>query len=193
MRNTENDMGNFQTDVLYMQALDHYPYDVEQCLEKLQYVLSNEDSHAGAHYLIGRIYHEQMEDNRRAKEYYLEALSIDHEFIPTYYYYASLLIEIQAFEEAEKVIRVGLSLADIDCARLIFIKGILFERRNQLKGAAKLYKEAKSLALNNGFRSFMDDQLSRIKDKRKEIKKAKEKERRKELQPLSGGFHSELY
>ncbi|NQY06587.1 MAG: tetratricopeptide repeat protein [Flavobacteriaceae bacterium] len=186
-------MANFQTDILFIQALDNYPWDVEQCIEKLQYVLSNENNHAGAHYLLGRIYHEQMCDYKRAREYYNEALSIDHEYTPTYYYYANLLLNTGNYKEAEKVIAVGLQLPDIDVARLLFQKGMLLEKREELKEATKVFKEAKAVALNNDFRSYMDSQIDRIKDKRKVIKKVKDKEKQKELMPLSDGMHSMLY
>ena len=79
-------MATYTNDILFIQALDSYSYDLEQCVEKLQYILGGND-HAGANNLMGRIYHEQLRNFKNAREYYHRALCIDHEYVETYYYY----------------------------------------------------------------------------------------------------------
>ena len=63
-------MGISTYEVMYIQAMDNYPYNVDECIEKLQYVIAADDEHAGANYLMGRIYEEQLEDFKQAEYYY---------------------------------------------------------------------------------------------------------------------------
>jgi tetratricopeptide (TPR) repeat protein len=157
-----------------LQALDNYPYDVEQCIEKLQYVLGS-SNHAGAHYLMGRIYAEQMQDYKNAKTYYKTALCLEYEYTPTYYYYAQMLINNSDYEEAKKVLEVGFTLLECDQASLKYLYGIMFEKQEVYKKAKGCFKTAKGLALNNDFRSFMDSELKRVKEKQDALKPKKKK------------------
>lgn len=158
-------------EILYMQALDNYPYDIEQCMEKLQYVISANNEHAGAHYLLGRVYAEQISDYKNAKYHYQMALHINHRYAPTYYYYAELLIILDQYDEALNVIDIGLTIAGADKALLNFVKGILYEKYEMYSTAKDLFITAKNLALNNDFRYHMDSQLTRIKSKKKALNK----------------------
>jgi tetratricopeptide (TPR) repeat protein len=167
-------MATYSEDILYLQALDNYPYDVEQCIEKLQYVLGSND-HAGAHYLMGRIYDEQMQDYKNAKVYYTTALCLDHEYTPTYYYYASMLINNSDYQEAKKVLEVGFTLPECDQASLHYLYGIMLEKQEAFKATKVYFKTAKRLALNNDFRCYLDNQLKRIKEKQAALKPKKKK------------------
>lgn len=169
-------------EVLYIQALDNYPYDIEQCVEKLQYVIGANDTHVGAHYLMGRIYKEQLNDYKSAKYYYQMALHLDHTFTPTYYYYADLLILLNEYEEAEKVLDIGLKIPGVDKASLEFLKGILYEKFEMYAAAKEYFVIAKNSALNNDFRSFMDREIDRVKSKKnvsKDAEKSKKKKKKK--------------
>lgn len=167
-------MATYSEDILYLQALDNYPYDVEQCIEKLQYVLGS-GNHAGAHYLMGRIYAEQMQDYKNAKTYYKTALCLDYEYTPTYYHYAQMLINNSDYQEAKKVLEVGFTLTECDQASLKYLYGIMLEKQEVYKDAKVYFKTAKGLALNNDFRSYMDRELKRIKEKQDALKPKKKK------------------
>ena len=158
-------------EVLYIQALDNYPYNVEECIEKLQYVLSANQNHVGAHYLLGRIYKEQISDYKKAKYHFEMALYLDHEYTPSYYYYADLLIVLNEWEEASKVIDIGLKIPGNDLASLIFLKGILYEKYEMYKSALSYFKEAKLKGLNTDFDYFIDDQIKRVNNKVIALKK----------------------
>lgn len=173
-------MATYTNDILFIQALDSYSYDLEQCIEKLQYVLGGND-HAGASNLMGRIYHEKLHDYKNAREYYHRALCIDHEYVETYYYYPFLLIDVCDYAEAEHVLEVGFSLVQTDKARLHYIKAILLEKKEQFKEAKKCLKKSKHVSLNNDHRYFIDNQLKRVNEKLKVIKKLKKKEKLKKI------------
>ncbi|MGH1387065.1 tetratricopeptide repeat protein [Kordia sp.] len=185
-------MATYTNDILFIQALDSYSYDLEQCVEKLQYVLGGND-HAGASNLMGRIYHERLHDYKNAREYYHRALCIDHEYVETYYYYPFLLIDVYDYAEAEHVLEVGFSLAQTDKARLHYIKAILLEKQEQFKEAKKHLKKSKHLALNNDYRYFVDNQLQRVNEKMKVGKKSKKKKsKRKNKTTTNVKFNSML-
>lgn len=166
-------------EVLYIQALDNYPYDIEQCIEKLQYVIGANNTHVGAHYLMGRIYKEQLNDYKNAKYYYQMALHLDHTFTPTYYYYADLLILLNEYAEAEKVLDIGLRIPGVDKASLEFLKGILYEKFEMYATAKDYFEAAKNSALNNDFRSFLDREIDRVKSKKEAFKKTSKPKKNK--------------
>ncbi|NER14387.1 hypothetical protein GWK08_13115 [Leptobacterium flavescens] len=158
-------------EVLYIQALDNYPYNVEECIEKLQYVISANNEHTGAHYLLGRIYEEHLSDYKKARYHYEMALYLDHEYTPTYYSYTGFLIRLNLLEEAEKVIGIGMEIPGIDRASLWSLKGLLYEKYELYNAAIEVYKEAKLMALNADVTSDIDLQIRRVKDKTEQIKK----------------------
>jgi tetratricopeptide (TPR) repeat protein len=173
-------MSTYTNDILFIQALDCFTYDLEACVQKLQYILGD-NNHAGAYYLMGRVYHEHAHDYVKAREYYHQALCIDHEYVETYYDYVSLLNRLGEYSEATHVLEVGLSLPHSDKARLHYIKAIMYERQEQFKKAKESLKTSKHYALNNDYRSFIDDQLTRINEKMKVGKKSKKKKSKKKI------------
>lgn len=158
-------------EILYIQALGAYPYELAECIEKLQYVLNATNEHPGAHYLLGKIYEEQLRDYKKARYHYEMALYIDHKFAPVYFQYADLLISLDEMEEALKVINIGLEIPGTDKASLLYLNGILYEHFEMYHLANEYYKKAKLSALNNDFTHFMDEQLNRVKEKLNQIKK----------------------
>ncbi len=172
-------------EILYIKALDNYPYDVEECIDKLQYVISANYNHVGAHYLLGRIHQEQLKDYAKARFHYQMALSLDHTFTPIYGCYIGLLIDLNAFEDAQKTIEIGITIPGIDIAYLACLEGILYEKQELFKKAKKLFKNAKIKALDNEYRSFLDEQLDRIKAKEKELKPSKVKKAKKKSKKKS--------
>ena len=163
-------MATYTNDILFIQALDSYSYDLEQCVEKLQYILGGND-HAGANNLMGRIYHEQLRNFKNAREYYHRALCIDHEYVETYYYYPFLLIDICDYKEALHVLEVGFTLPQTEKARLYFVKATLLEKQERFKEAKACLKKAKQLALNSDNAYLIENQLCRINEKMKTAKK----------------------
>ena len=169
-------MGINSYEVMYIQAKDNYPYDVHECIEKLQYVIAADDEHAGAHCLMGQIYNEQLDDFEQAEYYYRMTLYLDKNYTPVYYQYAKLLIELDRFEEALKIIDIGLKVSGIDAANLIYLKGILYEKFEMYTTAKEYFTEAKKKCFNNTFMEAMDESIKRVKDKEKLFKKPDDKE-----------------
>lgn len=173
-------MGINTYEVMYIQARDNYPFNIDECIEKLQYVIAADDEHAGAHCLMGRIYEEQLEDNSQAKYYYQMTLYLDKEYAPVYSHYAALLINLDELDEALKVIERGMNIKGTDLPTLLYLKGVLYEKYEMYNTALDLYNEAKKACLNNYFMHNMDDQIKRIKEKKTLLKKkSKKKDKQK--------------
>jgi tetratricopeptide (TPR) repeat protein len=168
-------MGINTYEVMYIQARDNYPYNVEECIEKLQYVIAGDSEHAGAHCLMGQIYEDQLRDYVQAVHYYEMALYLDKNLIEVYYHYAGLLIKLDRMERAHAIIERGLKVPGADIGLITYQKGLLYEKYEMYSTATELYNEAKRLCLNNSFMQAMDEQIKRVKDKKALLKKLSKK------------------
>lgn len=178
-------MGINTYEVMYIQARDNYPYNVDECIEKLQYVIAADDEHAGAHCLMGQIYEEQLEDFKQAEYYYRMTLYLDKDYTAVYVHFAYMLIKLNKLEEALKIIEASYRVPGTDTSVMAYFKGLLYEKYEMYSTAADYYKEAKKVSLHNYFCDAMNDQIKRVKEKRaldkKSKKKDKEKKKKKKL------------
>ncbi|MBO6605271.1 hypothetical protein [Psychroserpens sp.] len=153
---------------LYLfRALDAYPYELEKAVEALNYALSYDPENAKALHLMAKICDEQLNDFNAAKDFYERALASRMDIPDLYPDYIRFLINNDAPEEAQRLIDFAKSVRGIDKAGIAIVQAQLFESLNQFSEAEKAVKEAKQLALNEGFISFADTMLSRLKRKRK--------------------------
>lgn len=171
-------MGINTYEVMYIQARDNYPYNVEECIEKLQYVIAADDEHAGAHLLMGRIYEEQLEDYRQAEHYYRMALYLDKEHLLAYYRLAAMLINRNRVEEAHKIVEAGLRVPGADKARMAWLQGLLYEKYEMYATATEFYTAAKKACMNNDYMDAMDGHIKRVKAKKALDKQSKKKDKK---------------
>lgn len=172
-------MGINTYEVMYIQARDNYPYNVDECIEKLQYVIAADDEHAGAHFLMGRIYEEQLEDYAQAEYYYRMTLYLNRDHLPVYHQYAHMLINRNRLDEALKIIEAGLKVPGIDAAALHGLLGLLYERYEMFSTATDYYNEAKMGCLDSHFMGEMDSHIKRVREKQALAKKLKKKKEAK--------------
>lgn len=173
-------MGIGTYEVMYIQARDNYPYNVEECIEKLQYVIAADSEHVGAHFLMGRIYEEQLEDFKQAEFYYRMTLYLDKDYVPVYSQYALLLLKLNRFDEALKIIAHGEKAPGTDLSTMEYCKGQLYEKYEMFDTAIAHYIAAKKYCLNNYFIETLDSHIKRVKDKKALDKKSKKKGEKKE-------------
>lgn len=163
-----------------LKAIDAYPYNLEETLENLNYALSYESNNTYALYLMGRLQAEQLGDYEKAKHYFAEALSNKMDFHKVYEEYILVLIWNDDYQEAQKLIDFALTVKGINKGVIWQSQGLLFENQQDYKKAIKALKTAKAFGYNSGFISHIDNEISRIKDKRKpKKKKASNKEKSK--------------
>ncbi|MBW7870961.1 MAG: hypothetical protein H3C39_07870 [Flavobacteriia bacterium] len=158
-----------------LNALDNYPYSLNETIESLEYALSYDDKNTMAICLMGRIYAEQLLDYEIAKEYFSEALSYNIHALEVYPYYIDTLILNEDFEEAEKLIEFALTVKGLDKVNILFKKAWLKEVLRDFKSAKKVLKEIKLLNCNAGNDSVLEEFNRRIDNKIGKKKKKKTK------------------
>ena len=162
-------------DKYLFQAIDAYPYDLQETVESLQYALSYNPKNTKALCLMGQVYAEQLHDYETAKAYYQEALAENIHAIDVYKHYIDVLLWNEDFKEAEKLINYAFTIKGIDKALMYLKKAQLFEQKQELKLAIKHLKKAKDYAYNSDFIYHLNEEKSRIKDKMSKKKKSKSK------------------
>lgn len=162
-------------DKYLFQALDAYPYNLEEAVESLNYALSYDEKNPIALGLLGQIYAESLKNYEVAKEYYQQALAEDMYALDVYPKYINVLLWNEDYVEAEKLVDFALTVKGTDKAMLYLKKGILFEQKKNYKKALKCLKLAKENAYNNHFINDIKEEEERIKNKMPKQKKAKDK------------------
>lgn len=147
----------------YFEALDHYPYNLPDCMEALNYALSYDPEDADALCLMGRIYSEMLSDYEKAKCYFEEAMQYDVTNINTPQYYIICLLNNEDLQEAEKLIEYSLKIKGVDKATLWMYRSMLSEKRGSLVNALKFLTQAEKYC-------FTECSLSNIKSRKKFIK-----------------------
>ena len=165
-------------DKYLFQALDNYPYNLEETVESLDYALSYDDKSTMALCLYGRVYSEQLLRYDQAKRYFEQAIANDIHALEVYPHYIQTLLVNEDFEEAEKLIAFALTIKGINKAEILLKTVLLLERKGEVKKAHKTLKEVKLLSFSNDNSWEMEEIEKRLKAKKELLapkKKAKVK------------------
>ncbi|WP_062061838.1 hypothetical protein [Aquimarina longa] len=152
-------------DKYLFQALDAYPYNLEDAVESLNYALSYNEKNPIALSLLAQIYAESLKDYETAKEYYQQALAEDMYALDVYPKYINVLLWNEDLDEAEKLIDFALTIKGTDKAVLYVKKAILFEQKKEYKKALQCLKLAKEKTYNSQFLDDVKEEKKRIKSK----------------------------
>jgi tetratricopeptide (TPR) repeat protein len=172
-------------DKYLFQALDNYPYSLEETIESLDYAFSYDAKNTMVLCLYGRIQAEQLWNYEEAKNYFQEALAINIHALEVYPYYLQVLILNEDYEEAQKLIDFALTIKGINKSEIYVKKAILLEAQQQFKEALATIKNAKLTTLQFAFDSDITEVEKRIKgkieliEKKKNPKKAKKDSKKK--------------
>lgn len=159
----ENNLHNIHL----FRAIEAYPWELERAIEALNYALSYDPENVKALHLMAKVHYEQLGDNETAKKYFETALASRLDIPDVYPDYIRLLINNHDFKEAQRLIDFAKTVKGIDRAGIALTQGQLYESITKYEDAEKVLKDAKQLALNDDFISFVDTVLSRVKKKRK--------------------------
>ena len=152
-------------DKYLFQALDSYPYSLEETIESLDYAFSYDAKNTMVLCLYGRIQVEQLWNYEEAKSYFQEALAINIHALEVYPYYIQTLILNEDYEEAQKLIDFALTIKGINKSEIYVKKAILFEAQLRFKDALTAIKNAKLYTLQFAFESDIMEVEKRIKSK----------------------------
>lgn len=173
-------------DKYVFQALDNYPYSLEETIESLDYAFSYDAKNTMVLCLYGRIQAEQLWNYEEAKSYFQEALAINIHALEVYPYYIQTLILNEDYQEAQKLINFALTVKGINKSDIYVKKAILLEAQLQFKEALIAIKNAKLYTLQFAFDSDITEVEKRIKSKIDLIKyKKKPKKSKKEVKKKS--------
>ncbi|MCV2485412.1 hypothetical protein OD917_10785 [Flavobacterium sp. SH_e] len=172
-------------DKYLFQALDNYPYSLEETIESLDYAFSYDNKNTMVLCLYGRIQAEQLMNYEEAKSYFQEALAINIHALEVYPYYLQTLIVNEDFEEAQKLIEFALTIKGINKSMIFVKKAVLLEVQHKFKEALKEIKQAKLYSIQHDYDSGISEVEKRIKDKVDLLEKKKSKEKKKKSKKKS--------
>jgi tetratricopeptide (TPR) repeat protein len=112
------------TNKYYFQALDNFPYNLEETMQALNYALSYDDHNAESLCLLGRVYSEMLQDYETAKSYFEEAMQVKLDSVSTPLFYIDCLLNNEDYEEAKKLIDYAEKIKGIDKSRILYRKAI---------------------------------------------------------------------
>ena len=158
-------MNNTLSNKYYLQALEAYPYDLTEALDSLSFALSYENNHAGAHCLLGRLNMEQLKQFEIAEYHFEQALISDITYVATYEYFSLLLIILGEYKRAEKLIKHSYTVKGISITAMQYREGLLNEYQKNMLTAKKLMKLAYENSCNQEERTFLKNELERVKSK----------------------------
>lgn len=172
-------MSNTLSNKYFLKALEAYPYDLADAMESLNYALSYDSEHAGAHCLMGQLNMEQLKQYEKAEYHFDQALICDVNYTVTYEYYSLLSIYKKQYDKALRLIDYAYTIPAINRALMKHREAIIAEYSSRLDDAKKLMKEAYNISCNEEERGFIKLELERIKDKSGSSKKKKTKKKTK--------------
>lgn len=168
-------------DKYLFQALDNYPFNLEETVESLDYALSYDDKNTMALCLYARVQAEQLFNYEEAKSLFEKAIGININAIELYPFYIQTLLLNEDFEEAEKLIDFALTVKGINKVEILIKKITLLELKGEFKLAKKIIKEVKLSVTNSDYSTFIEESTIRLKNKLKLTSNKKEKKKKKRI------------
>ncbi len=148
-----------------MKALDYYPYNLEECMESLNYALAYEDNNPVAICLMGRVHLEIFKDYSGAIAYFREALAANVDYLETYGYFLECLLICEDFAEMNKLLDFARKRRGIDRSLMYYYEALLLERQLKFKKALRIIKEAMITAQTTSFMNDLEAVKRRIEKK----------------------------
>lgn len=152
-------------DKYLFQALDNYPFNLEETVESLDYALSYDDKNTMALCLYARVYAEQLLNYEEAKNLFERAIGININAIEVYPFYIQTLLLNEDWEEAEKLIDFAVTIKGINKVEIHFKRVMLLELRKEFKKALKLIKAIKLMLIDSDYNYLMEETQKRLNDK----------------------------
>jgi len=159
----ENNLHN----IYLFRAMEAYPYELERAVEALNYALSYNPESVQALCLMARIQNEQLKDFEAAKAYYESAIAADIENEAIYPDYIRLLVSRGDYTKAKKLIDFALHFKGTSRANIKLVQASYFEALQEYGKAEDALNEAKMIALNDEFITFVNNAIARVVRKRK--------------------------
>ncbi len=161
------------TETYYLKALNHYPHNLEDCIENLNYALSYDAEYAPALCLMGRLYTQEIKNFNVAGDFFDRALAADFTYSETYIHYAKLLLTLEKPDELSKLLEQAFKVPGIDKSDLYHTKAIAMEQKGKFEETLELFHLALQFSFNCEMDEFLGSEIKRIEGKQKKLKKKK--------------------
>lgn len=152
-------------DQYYLKALDDFDYNLEEVVENLNYALSYDPEHAGANYLMGKLYMDQFQKFDLAEEYFVASIASEPENIKTCESYIWLMIRTKRYKEALKLIKYTHQLAGISTSEIIRLEALVYELKGNYVKSRGLLQEAMKESYDSNYIEFLENELKRVEKK----------------------------
>lgn len=146
-------------------ALDAYPYDIPETIENVTYALSYDAKEPLALGLAGNIHYRYLNDRETALDYYQAALAEDINALHIYPNYIQLVVDLEDFAHAYKLIDFAMTIKGANTFRFMLIKALALEKQLKFKEALAVLKVAKLHTQNNCEVNAHSECKTRIKSK----------------------------
>jgi tetratricopeptide (TPR) repeat protein len=161
------------TETYYLKAMDHYPHNLEECIENLQYALGYDAEYAPALCLMGRLYTNEIKNYAMAEEYFNRALAADILYDETFIHYSKLLLTLEKQKELATLLDQAFKTPGIDKSALYHTKAIAMEQQGKFDEVLELLNQGLHFSFNSDMDDFISNEIKRIEGKRKKLKKRK--------------------
>jgi len=165
----------------YLKALDYYPFNLEATIENLQYALSYNPDHPQALCLLGQIHMFYLKDYAQAKSCFQQSLAADINYPDHIKYLGILYVWHGEYESAKKLVDFAWKLPGHSKESLLRIKVMMYEYQGDFDTAKIILKRAQFISQSKECIANMKNDMSRIKDKQKLLKKSRKQKKRKKI------------
>lgn len=146
---THNNM-NTRTEELYLEAEANIrSSNFHEAFRKYEEILYEEPDYAPAHNSLGWIYKTQFENFQKAEVHFKAAIASDPLYPHPYFHMASILVELERFEELREFLDRCLGIRTLDKSWVYFRYGMVAELRGQFSEAMDWYRKALLQTMNN--------------------------------------------
>ncbi|MCU0395419.1 MAG: tetratricopeptide repeat protein [Chitinophagaceae bacterium] len=141
---------NARTEELYLEAeADIRNSQFHEAFRKYEEILYEEPDYAPAHNSLGWIYKTQFENYQKAEVHFKAAIASDPLYPHPYFHMASILIDLERFEELAEFLDRCLGIRTIDKSWVYYRYGMVAELRGQLSEAIQWYRRALMQTMSN--------------------------------------------
>jgi len=139
-----------RTEELFLEAeADIRNSNYHEAFQKYEDILYEEPGYAPAHNSIGWIYKTQFDNYQKAELHFKTAMKADPEYPHPYFHFASLLLDLERYNELERHLNHCLSLRAIDKSWVYYRYGMLNELNGLFLKAIENYEKALINTMNN--------------------------------------------
>lgn len=147
---------------------------ISDAKELLEEILNDYPDFGKAHNHLGWIHTNKLSNYEKGEYHYNLAIKFDPKYPPSYLNYIYLLVDIAKFNEAKKIINIGLTQVEgIDKASYYSELARVYEFERDFIQAYKMYKKSSDLAFNPSYIENMKINMKRVKDKMSTFEKIK--------------------